>query len=181
MSRVRPPPLDAPDQAGLLLSQVGQGIARSFHACLQPLDLEPRQYLLLRTVGACRDQSQQAVGAALQIPPSRMVVLVDSLSERGLIERVPNPIDRRAHALRLTPAGRRLLQRATPVAAAFEAEVCRPLSAPERATLLALLRRIASARGLTLAPASATAALGRTSTPPGPTVTATPRGPAVSP
>jgi DNA-binding MarR family transcriptional regulator len=143
-----PPPLDPPGPVGLLLSQVGHSVARSFHACLQPLDLDPRQFLLLQTVGACRDQSQHAVGASLQIPPSRMVVLVDTLSERGLIQRVANPVDRRAHALRLTPAGRRLLQRATPVAAAFETELCRPLSAPERATLLALLSRLASARGL---------------------------------
>jgi DNA-binding MarR family transcriptional regulator len=164
---VPPPPLDPLGPVGLLLSQVGHSVARSFHACLQPLDLEPRQFLLLRTVGACRDQSQQAVGAALQIPPSRMVVLVDSLSERGLIERVANPIDRRAHALRLTPAGRRLLQRATPVAAAFEAEVGRPLSTGERAALRALLERIASARGLPLAPVSGAVALGRPKTPHG--------------
>jgi DNA-binding MarR family transcriptional regulator len=137
-----------PGSVGLLLSQVGRAVSRSFHACLEPIDLDPRQYLLLRTVGACRDQSQQAVGAALQIPPSRMVVLVDSLEGRGLIERVANPVDRRAHALRLTPAGRTLLQRATPIAEAFEAEVCRPLDGAERTALLGLLGRLATQQGL---------------------------------
>src|SRR5580704_10662353 len=83
-----------------LLSQVGRSVARGFHHCLEPLGLDPRQYLLLRAVGACQDQSQHAVGTALQIPPSRMVVLVDNLEGRGLIERVANPSDRRAHALR---------------------------------------------------------------------------------
>jgi DNA-binding MarR family transcriptional regulator len=137
-----------PGSVGLLLSQVGRAVARSFHACLEPLDLDPRQYLLLQTVGACRDQSQHAVGTALQIPPSRMVVLVDSLEGRGLIERVANPVDRRAHALRLTATGRRLLQRATPIAEAFETEVCRPLDGAERTALLTLLARLASERGL---------------------------------
>jgi DNA-binding MarR family transcriptional regulator len=135
---------------GLLLSAVGRSVGRSFHTCLEPLGLDPRQYLLLQTVGGCQDQSQHAVGSALQIPPSRMVVLVDRLEARGLIERVANPVDRRAHALRLTGAGRQLLQRAVPVAEAFEAEVCRPLSAGERAVLLGALGRIADDRGLSL-------------------------------
>jgi DNA-binding MarR family transcriptional regulator len=129
-----------------MLSQVGRSIAHGFHARLEPLGLDPRQYLLLQAVGACRDQSQQAVGTSLRIPPSRMVGLVDSLEGRGLLERVPNPADRRAHALRLTAAGRRLLARAEPVAAAYEAEVCAPLDDDERATLAGLLTRIAAGR-----------------------------------
>ncbi len=128
----------------LLLSHVGRAAARSLRTGLEPLGLEPRQYLLLRAVGACRDQSQHAVGSSLQIPPSRMVVLVDSLEQRGLVARVANPQDRRAHALRLTAAGRRLLERAAPVAAAHEAEVCSPLDDAERSTLLELLQRIAA-------------------------------------
>jgi DNA-binding MarR family transcriptional regulator len=136
-------PRPLPPSVGLLLSAVGRSVARGFHARLHPLGLDPRQYLLLRTVGACRDQSQHAVGTALQIPPSRMVVLVDGLEARRLVERVANPLDRRAHALRLTAAGRRLLERATVVAEDYEAEVCGPLDAPKRAELLALLEQIA--------------------------------------
>jgi DNA-binding MarR family transcriptional regulator len=137
-----------PASVALLLAQVGRSVGKSFHTCLEPLDLEPRQYLLLRTVGACRDQSQQAVGASLQIPPSRMVVLVDGLEERGLLERVPNPADRRAHALRLTATGRRLVERAASVVVAHEAAVCEPLDAAERTVLLGLLERIVAHRHL---------------------------------
>ena len=141
-------PQTPPGSVAFLLSQVGRSVARGFHRCLEPLGLDPRQYLLLRAVGACQDQSQHAVGTALQIPPSRMVVLVDNLEGRGLIERVANPADRRAHALRLTAAGRHLLLRAVPLAEAYEAEVCGPLGAGERAALLGLLGRIAGERGL---------------------------------
>jgi DNA-binding MarR family transcriptional regulator len=146
-----------PGSVGFLLSQVGRSVARGFRSCLEPLGLEPRQYLLLRAVGACQDQSQHAVGTSLQIPPNRMVVLVDNLEGRGLLERVPNPSDRRAHALRLTTGGRRLLLRAVPLAEAYEAEVCRPLGEDGRAALLALLGRMAGARGLPVVATSTTA------------------------
>jgi DNA-binding MarR family transcriptional regulator len=115
---------------------------------LAPLGLEPRHYLLLRSVADAEGCSQQAVGDSLQIPPSRMVGLVDALEERGLIRRVPNPADRRAYELRLTPAGRGLLAMAEPLTEAFEAELSEPLSPSERDVLVALLGRLAERRRL---------------------------------
>ncbi len=140
----------SPGSLGFLISQVGRSVGRSFHEALAPLDLEPRQYLLLASVAARHGCSQQAIGGSLQIPPSRMVVLVDDLERRGLIKRIPNPADRRAHALQLTPAGRRLLNRARPIAEAHEADLCEPLDEHARATLVELLGRIAAHRRLTL-------------------------------
>jgi DNA-binding MarR family transcriptional regulator len=150
----RPAAPDACDRCGgspplgLLISQVGRSVSRGFHDALAPLGLEPRQYLLLRSVADAEGCSQQAVGGSLQIPPSRMVVLVDALEARGLILRVPNPADRRAYALRLTPAGRRLLAKARPVSEAFDAGIGEALSDTERTQLAALLARIAESRGL---------------------------------
>jgi DNA-binding MarR family transcriptional regulator len=64
-------------------------------------------------VAASEGLTQQACGVALQVPASRMVALVDDLEERGLIERRTNPSDRRARALHVTPAGRRLVTKVT--------------------------------------------------------------------
>jgi DNA-binding MarR family transcriptional regulator len=135
-----------PPAVGALLSQVGRSVSKGFHEALAPLDLEPRQYLLLGRVAAAEGCSQQAVGGSLQIPPSRMVGLVDALQERGLIRRVPNPADRRAYGLRLTPAGHRLLAAAKPISEAFEAEICEPFSPVERDLLVELLGRVAERR-----------------------------------
>jgi DNA-binding MarR family transcriptional regulator len=139
-----------PSSVGFLLSQVGRSVGASLRRSLAPLDLDPRQYLLLRTVAACRGRSQHEVARALQIPPSRMVALVDGLEARRLLERIADPDDRRAHQLRLTPAGRRLLERARPVAERHETELCAPLSEAERAALVALVGRIAAHRELRL-------------------------------
>ena len=67
---------------GFALSSVGYAVARRFREILAPLELEPREFALLRAVGAAEGQSQQAIGERLQIPPSRMVAFVDALEAR---------------------------------------------------------------------------------------------------
>lgn len=126
-----------------LIAAIGADRARALRQCLQPLDLGPRQYAVMRAVAAEQGRSQQAIGQALDIPASRIVMLVDSLQERGLLERYPNPTDRRAHALRLTRAGQRLLTRARPVAERHERCIGASLTDRERAQLVRLLARVA--------------------------------------
>jgi DNA-binding MarR family transcriptional regulator len=75
------------------------------------LELDPREVVLLRHVAAAEGQSQQALAAALQIPPSRVVTLVDGLEQRGLLERQPVASDRRVRALHLSREGRRVLRK----------------------------------------------------------------------
>ena len=131
-----------------MLSSLGHAVAGTFSARLQPLGLEPREFALLRSVGSQEGASQQAVGERLGIPPSRMVALVDALEARELLERRPSPSDRRAHALHLTEAGRRLLGQATQVAAGLEGELTEDLSAAERTQLIELLDRVAERLGI---------------------------------
>jgi DNA-binding MarR family transcriptional regulator len=137
------------DSVALLLSQLGTHSARRIRERMQPLGLHPRQFGMLVHLAAAEGRSQQEVSDALGIHRSAMVALVDELSGRGLIERRPRPGDRRANALHLTPAGREVLARAGEVAAEHEADLLLPLDGGERAHLLALLRRVAAAQGLT--------------------------------
>src|ERR1700689_375848 len=137
------PAATAPFQAvAFLLSSVGYAVSRRFHQILAPLQLEPREFALMRAVGAAEGQSQQAVAERLQIPPSRMVAFVDALEARGLLERRPNPQDRRPRALHLTDDGRELMGRALLLAIGLERDVCADLSVLEREQLVGMLRRV---------------------------------------
>ena len=70
---------------------------------------------------------------------------VDALEGHGLAKRAPDPADRRALRIELTPKGRRLLdERLARGAEAFEPAVA-ALSAAERKQLLALLARMTDA------------------------------------
>ena len=89
----------APRSVGFLISQLGFFSSRRFTAALEPLGIGPRDFLLMRFVAASEGQSQQALAERLQIPPSRMVALVDHLEDMGLVERRPDPEDRRVRGL----------------------------------------------------------------------------------
>jgi DNA-binding MarR family transcriptional regulator len=132
---------------GFTLSSLGYAVSRRFRETLAPLDLEPREFALLRAVAAAEGQSQQALGERLLIPASRMVAFVDALQERGLLERQINPQDRRAHALHLTAAGRRLLGRAVTAASELERGICAELDDADRERLLELLQRVGACLG----------------------------------
>jgi DNA-binding MarR family transcriptional regulator len=133
---------------GFTVSSVGYAVGRRFHQTLAPLELEPREFALLRAVAAAEGQSQQAIGERLQIPASRMVAFVDALQARGLLERRHNPLDRRTRALHLTAKGRKLLGRAFVLAAELESDLCAGLTTAERDLLLELLQRVGGRMGV---------------------------------
>lgn len=131
-----------------LLSQLGYYSSRRWKARLAPLGLDPRQVMVLRRLAGDEGRSQQALGEALQIPPSRMVALVDALEQRGLLRRRPSPSDRRVRTLHLTQAGRRLLSRVMEISVEHEQQLCRGLQPADREQLITLLNRVAAEQGL---------------------------------
>jgi DNA-binding MarR family transcriptional regulator len=139
------PPLRA---VGFTVSSIGYAVARRFRQTLAPLQLEPREFALLRAVGAAEGLSQQAAAERLQIPPSRMVAFVDALEARALLERRHNPLDRRTRTLYLTATGRELLDQAFVLAAELERQLCAQLDSAERELLLQLLQRVGVQLGI---------------------------------
>lgn len=132
----------APSTLAFLLSQVGIYASKQFARRIAELGLQPPLFRILNVVDAAEGQSQQAIGEAIQVPPSRMVALVDDLEEQRLVERRADPNDRRIHALHLTGEGRELLARGREIAAEHERELTRGLDPDERKRLLGLLQKI---------------------------------------
>jgi DNA-binding MarR family transcriptional regulator len=131
-----------------LLSQLGYHSSRLWQGRLAPLGLDPRHVMLLRHVAIAEGRSQQALGEVLQIPPSRMVALVDALEQRGLLRRRPDPGDRRVRTLHLTRDGRRLLDKVMEISLEHERQLCKGLQPAEREQLITLLSRLAAEQGL---------------------------------
>jgi MarR family transcriptional regulator, lower aerobic nicotinate degradation pathway regulator len=71
-----------------------------------------------------------------------VVALVDQLQRRGLVRRATNPLDRRAHALHATPAGKRLVKQAHQLMDQCEQEFLAGLEDRERAALAATLQTL---------------------------------------
>jgi DNA-binding MarR family transcriptional regulator len=132
----------APASLAFLLSQVGIHAARQFAERIAEVGLQPPLFRVLNLVDAAEGRSQQAIGEAIEVPPSRMVALVDELEQRGLVERRPNPDDRRVRALYLTGKGRETLARGREIARAHEEELTQGMAAVDRKRLTRLLQKI---------------------------------------
>jgi DNA-binding MarR family transcriptional regulator len=132
----------APRSVGFLISQLGFFSSRRFTQALEPLGIGPREFLLLRFVDASDGQSQHALAERLGIPPSRMVALVDGLEDTGLIERRPDPEDRRVRGLFLTRKGRSVLEKAGKIAIDYETQLCAGINRTERDQLIDLLQKL---------------------------------------
>jgi DNA-binding MarR family transcriptional regulator len=151
MGRARSTNFSSDPTAGLafLLSQVGAHAAAGFADRLAPLNLTPPHAGILRVIAQADGLSQQALGEKLGMFPSRLVLILDQLEERGLVERRDNPADRRSYALNLTRAGREALEQIGRIGREHQDALCAALDDSERAQLADFLRRIAAQQQLT--------------------------------
>jgi DNA-binding MarR family transcriptional regulator len=132
----------APSTLAFLLSQVGIHASKRFAERIATVGLQPPLFRVLNLVDAAEGKSQQAIAAEIEIPPSRMVALVDELEQRGLVERRPDPEDRRVRALFLTAAGRHSLERGRKIAKQHEEELTKGMEPADRKRLVDLLQKI---------------------------------------
>ena len=138
------------ERMGWLLSRASHGLGAALMGGLAPLGLNIRDYTVLiaaeRAAVEGRPGTQLALAQAARLDKSTMVVAVDALEEGGLVERRPDPKDRRARIVVPTDAGRELLARAEGVALGVEDEVLADLGAEERRALRSLLVRLVAGR-----------------------------------
>lgn len=145
--------MDRPTESqlgGFLVASVGYATAAGFNQAMVPLGLHPREFAVLRALGAGDGASQQDLSRLLHVPGSRMVALVDTLAERGLLRRDPHLTDRRKHALRLTEDGHVLLGRAQAAARGYDTVLFQGFTAAECAELDRLLLKLAATLDLPL-------------------------------
>ena len=86
--------------------------------------------------------NQTSLSTALGIDKPNLVVLLDGLVARGLLTRSVHHTDRRARVLKLTPKGQKLFRKTQALVRKGEDRMLAELSKNERATLVALLKRI---------------------------------------
>jgi DNA-binding MarR family transcriptional regulator len=136
-------------EPAFLLAQLGAHGASQFAERLRVLGLAPADAGILRLLRVSSGLSQQELAGKLSIHPSRLVAILDNLEKRSLLERRPNPEDRRLYSLHLTKEGEEVLVRIGKVAREHQDALLATLSDEERAALGSLLLRIADQQGLT--------------------------------
>jgi MarR family transcriptional regulator, lower aerobic nicotinate degradation pathway regulator len=128
--------------SGLLILRLARASAWRLGRSLAQSGLGWIDYAVLHHLDAQGPAAQRELAAALRIQPSNLVALLDQLQHGGLIDRSPDPLDRRRHRVELTPRGRAALARATKAAREAEAELLAPLNRAERRAFHAMLVRL---------------------------------------
>jgi DNA-binding MarR family transcriptional regulator len=133
---------------GFLLSHLADVLRERTAKALTDHGLTPREYGVLWRIDAHGPLSQQELGTLHQIDRTTVVSLVDRLEGAGLLDRSPDPADRRRNALTLTAAGRTRLAEASESVARVEDEFCAPVASGARralgSTLVAILESVAT-------------------------------------
>jgi len=100
------------------------------------------QFDLLAMLLGLEGLNQQELADKLAVTKGNMVGLVNRLSRRGFVKRVPSRKGRRANVIRLTAAGRKLVRAALPDHLRLVSAMLSPLTSSEQEKLRTLLRRL---------------------------------------
>jgi DNA-binding MarR family transcriptional regulator len=135
--------------AAFLLSQLGAHVSETFGRRIAALGLTRPHAGILRFIANNPACNQLGLAKKLGVLPSRMVILIDELTAKGLIERKRSTKDRRHSELVLTAKGNRTIEKLSKIGAEHEDDLLAALTKKEREQLTALGRKIVHQQGLT--------------------------------
>jgi DNA-binding MarR family transcriptional regulator len=127
---------------GELLMRAARTQRRRWREALAPWDLSPHHARALRVVCDRDGVRLSDLAEALHIAPRSATEVADALQARGLVERGPDPTDRRAVVLTPTVAGRQVQGEVAAARAADTRDLFARLDPADRATLARILREL---------------------------------------
>ena len=127
------------EQAPAIWARAAARLAKHVEIALDDVELSLPQYrvLALLTAGSA---AGSALASKLAVSPPSVTALVDGLVGRGLVERRPDPLDRRRVSHLLTDKGRRALSDADAAVDARLVDIAAHLEPRERARAIAGLQ-----------------------------------------
>jgi DNA-binding MarR family transcriptional regulator len=132
------------DDLGWGLGMIFRAYVKAAHAAVADLPGGPRGYQVLSAAAHGTVGSQLALAQHLGVDRTVMTYLLDDLEAASLIERRPDPADRRARQILATQKGNQLLTSLDDLLRAAEAHLLAPLDAEERHSFRAQVRLIAT-------------------------------------
>ncbi len=130
------------EQVGHLLRRAHQRHAAIFQEMIDDAQLTPLQFGAIMKLADVGETSQNQLGRLTAMDAATMQGVIKRLIARGLVERRPDPDDRRRLLLTLSANGVALAGQVVERGLEISAKTLEPLSASERETFLKLLARL---------------------------------------
>jgi DNA-binding MarR family transcriptional regulator len=102
------------DNVLLQMFRTSQAVRGLVQQATEGSGITPDEYAVLSATAVLRSTTPTELAARLRVPPTTISRYVASFVERGLVERAPNPSDRRSYLLELTEEGRAVIRKIVP-------------------------------------------------------------------
>jgi MarR family transcriptional regulator, organic hydroperoxide resistance regulator len=135
-------PDDRPD-LGALAHQLTRRIVAAEEPVLDEHGLTMWEYVVLTALATGPAPTQAQLAASTGRDQTRLIPILDELGTRGLLERSPDPGDRRRRVVALTGAGRSLLAQVRSAIRALEDRLLEPVPPDDRDAFVRTLQRLA--------------------------------------
>jgi MarR family transcriptional regulator, lower aerobic nicotinate degradation pathway regulator len=129
-------------QVGHLLRRAHQRHTAIFQDSIGEKQLTPLQFAALVKLQDVDEVSQNQLGRMTAMDAATMQGVIHRLQARGLIERRRDPADRRRLQLRLSSAGRQLVEDCAGIGHRISEQTLAPLGPEDRRIFLDLLERL---------------------------------------
>jgi DNA-binding MarR family transcriptional regulator len=129
---------DRPDLGAMVL-RLGHRLLAMEQPILARHGISMWAYIVLSSLRRSPVRTQAALAASIGADKTRMIPVLDDLQQRGLIEREPDPSDRRVRLLELTEDGARVQRAVQADIRVGEAELLAKLGDDDRRVFLRVL------------------------------------------
>jgi DNA-binding MarR family transcriptional regulator len=136
-------PEELVSSALFLLKRLGMTAKEQSFDAYEKAGLHPYHHAILAVLDEGSRETQGAIADTLGYDKGQLVGLLDELEEAALIERRRDPADRRRQIVRMTPEGRKTLERLRRLSQRLEDEFLAALDEDERRQLHSLLLKLA--------------------------------------
>lgn len=123
------------ESIGYLISDCGRRMRRLFDQRVRALGVTGTQARLLLMVSREPGRTQSYYAGELDVEPITLTRMLDRMEESALIERCPDPEDRRARLIHCTGHGQSLIVRIEEAASLFNTEMLSSFSAADSEAL----------------------------------------------
>lgn len=130
------------ENIGTMLGQVSRLLRRSFDARARGIGVTRPQWQVLSLLVHYSGINQGGLAELLEVEPITLGRMIDRLQDAQMVERRPDPADRRAWRLFLTDKGLDLLEKLKPLALEAYEEALEGVSPEERAAIMEVLGRM---------------------------------------